>query len=233
MFAFLGVGPIGGLVGMIGATWAVLRTRLGPLPGGGVVLRLIGVLAGIAALVGAGIWIRLATLDTYTDTLPPQLEFELRAPAALAAPRGAVAIELDTDKNVANASLGDDWRDEGATRVLAGLVSLDLRPHRLLVGLLPTSRAPRTACASAAIQMQRHSATQHVPTSSTAAARLAHVGARDFVAAPPPARRRSRVAMRPRGPRLPGSGPQRLVPCRREALTARAASAAVPPYRRC
>jgi len=138
MFAFLGVGPIGGLVGMIGAAWAVLRTRFGPLPGGGVVLRLIAVLAGIAALAGAGIWIRLATLDTYTDTLPPQLEFELRAPAALAAQRGAVAIELDTDKNVANASLGDDWRDEGATRVLTGLVSLDFKTtSRLLVVSLP------------------------------------------------------------------------------------------------
>ena len=73
MFAFLGVGPIGGLLGMIGAAWAVLRQRFGPLPGGGLWLRLVAVLAGIAILVAGGTWLRLATLDTSTDSLPPRL----------------------------------------------------------------------------------------------------------------------------------------------------------------
>ena len=101
-------------------------------------LRVIGVIAGIAALVATGLGIRLATLDTYTNTLPPQLQFELRVPTGLAGPRDAVAIELDTDKNVANALIGDDWRDEGATRVLTGLVSLDFKTtSRLLVVSLP------------------------------------------------------------------------------------------------
>ncbi|HSP98337.1 MAG TPA: hypothetical protein VL049_14010 [Candidatus Dormibacteraeota bacterium] len=138
MFAFLAVGPIGGLLGMIGAAWAVLRQRFGPLPGGGLLMRLVAVLAGIAALVAGGIWLRLATLDTYTDTLPPQLEFELRVPAALAGARKDVAVELDTDKNVADATLADDWRDDGATRVLSGSVSLDFKTtSRLLVVSLP------------------------------------------------------------------------------------------------
>jgi hypothetical protein len=138
MFAFLGVGPIGGLLGMIGAAWAVLRQRFGRLPGGSLLLRLAVVLAGIAALVAGGIWLRLATLDTYTDSLPPQLEFELRVPAALAAARDGVAIELDTDRNVSDALLADDWRDDGATRVLAGSVSLDFKTtSRLLVVSLP------------------------------------------------------------------------------------------------
>ena len=138
MFAFLAVGPIGGLLGMIGAAWAVLRQRFRPLPGGGLWLRLVAVLAGIAALVAGGIWLRLATLDTYTDTLPPQLEFELRVPADLAEARKDVAIELDTDKNVADATLADDWRDDGASRVLGGTVSLDFKTtSRLLVVSLP------------------------------------------------------------------------------------------------
>ena len=138
MFAFLGVGPIGGLISMIASVWIVLRGGVGPLPSGGVLLRLIGVLAAIAALVGAGIWLRLATLDTYTNTLPPQLEFELRVPAALAAPRGEVEIELDTDKNVSPALIGDDWRADGADRVMTGIVSLDFKTtQRLLVVALP------------------------------------------------------------------------------------------------
>src|SRR4029453_8305263 len=55
MFAFLFVGPIGGLLAMILAIWAVLRigkgrARLGPTLG-----RIGLVLAGIAAGVGAGV----------------------------------------------------------------------------------------------------------------------------------------------------------------------------------
>ena len=137
MFAFLGVGPIGGLVGMIGAAWAVLRQRFGPLPGGAVLLRLAGVLAGIAALVVGGIWLRLATLDTYSDRLPPRLEFEVRVPRALAAGAG-VEVELDTDKNVADALLDRDWRADGDASVYAGSVSLDFKTtSRLLVVSLP------------------------------------------------------------------------------------------------
>jgi hypothetical protein len=138
MFAFLGVGPIGGLVGMIAAAWAVLRQRFGPLPGHGVLLRVGGVVAGIAALFGAGIWLRLAMLDTYTDRLPPQLEIEVRVATAIAPPRQAVAVELDTDKNVADALLGDAWHDDGASKVLPATVSLDFKTtSRLLVVSLP------------------------------------------------------------------------------------------------
>lgn len=139
MFAFFGVGPLGGLVGMIGAAWLVLRGGFGPLPIGRVLPRLAAVLAGIAALVAGGVWLRLATLDTYTDSLPPRLEFELRVPAALAgdAPAG-VEVELDTDKNVMPALLDDAWRDDGAMRVVAGSVSLDFKTtSRLLVVSLP------------------------------------------------------------------------------------------------
>ena len=139
MFAAFVVGPVGGLVGMIGAAWLVLRGGFGPLPAGRLLPRLGAVLGAIAALVAGGIWLRLATLDTYTDSLPPQLELELRVPAALAgsSPQG-IEVELDTDKNVMPAQLDDAWREDGATRVVAGRVSLDFKTtSRLLVVSIP------------------------------------------------------------------------------------------------
>lgn len=138
MFAFLAVGPIGGLAGMIAAAWGVLRQRLGPLPGGRLLPRLVAVLAAIAALTAAGVWLRLASLDTYSDRLPPQLELEVRVPAAIAPAPAHVAVDLDTDRNVANALLDDAWRSEGAAAVLAGRVALDFKTSsRLLVLSLP------------------------------------------------------------------------------------------------
>ncbi|MBX3026185.1 hypothetical protein KF840_14850 [bacterium] len=138
MFAFLAVGPVGGLLGMIAAAWVVLRRRLGPLPGGRLLLRLLAVLAAIAALTAAGIWLRLASLDTYSNRLPPQLEFEVRIPAAMATAPADVAVELHTDRNVADALLDDAWRSDGGAQVLAGRVALDFKTaSRLLVLSLP------------------------------------------------------------------------------------------------
>src|SRR6185503_17329765 len=66
MFGFLAVGPIGGLAGMIGAVWLVLRRGRGPAPIGAMLGRVGLVLAGIVALVDAAIGVRFLTLDTYT-----------------------------------------------------------------------------------------------------------------------------------------------------------------------
>jgi len=140
MFAFLGVGPFGGLGAMVVSVWAVLRRGKGRTSLAGSAARVGLVLAGIAALVGAGIWIRLATIDTYTDELPPTLEFELRVPASIALPdRSAVEIELHTDKNVGQSWLADPWvRVEGDRQLIAGGVPLDFKTSsRLLVVSLP------------------------------------------------------------------------------------------------
>src|SRR4029450_11668230 len=64
MFAFLFVGPLGGLVSMLLAIWAVLRVgkgraRLGPTLG-----RIGLVVAGIAAGGGAGVGVRLLAIGT-------------------------------------------------------------------------------------------------------------------------------------------------------------------------
>jgi hypothetical protein len=140
MFAFLFVGPLGGLVSMLLAIWAVLRVgkgraRLGPTLG-----RIGLVVAGIAAVVGAGIGLRLLTIDTYSNEAPPTLEFEIRVPAAMRLPdRSAVRVELHTDKNVGDSYFADPWlRAEGEHQVIAGGVPLMLKTSsRMLVVSLP------------------------------------------------------------------------------------------------
>src|SRR6516162_7464149 len=67
MFAGLFIGPIGGLVCMILAIWGALRIGKDRAPLGAQLGRMGLVVAGIAAIVGAGIGLRLLTLDTYTN----------------------------------------------------------------------------------------------------------------------------------------------------------------------
>lgn len=137
MFAFLAVGPLGGLLAMTAAVWAVLRAGKGRAPLGRTLGRLGLALCGIAALVGGGIALRLATLDTYSDRLPPRLEFELRMPAAPAA--SDLRVELHTDKNSADALLNREWLgDGGGNQTLGGSVELYFKTSsRLLVVMLP------------------------------------------------------------------------------------------------
>jgi hypothetical protein len=140
MLAFLGIGPMGGLVGMVVGVWLVLRRGRGRTPLGPTLARAGLVLLGIAAVVGAGVWLRLATIDTYSDTLPPQLEFEVRLPARMAvADRSATRVALNTDRNVADAVFFDPWaRTEGEHQVIAGVVELAFKTSsRLLVVSLP------------------------------------------------------------------------------------------------
>jgi hypothetical protein len=140
MFAFLFVGPIGGLVTMLLAIWAALRVARGREPLVPTLARVGLVLALIAGLVGAGIGLRLATIDTYTDEAPPTLEFEIRVPAAMTpAERSAVRVELHTDRNVGDGYLADPWiRPEGEDQVIAGGVPLAFKTSaRLLAVSLP------------------------------------------------------------------------------------------------
>jgi hypothetical protein len=134
MFAFFAIGPIGGLVGMTAASWAVLRVRRGRASAGATLGRLGVVFASIAGLVAAGIGLRFATLDTYTNEAPPTLLFELRLPDAIApSERDDVRVELDTDVNVGDGLLGESRHEDGA-RVVSGLVPLARKTSsRLLV----------------------------------------------------------------------------------------------------
>jgi len=140
MFAGLFVGPIGGLVCMILAIWGALRIGKGRAPLGATLGRVGLVVAGIAAIVGAGIGLRLLTVDTYSNEAPPTLEFELRVPVSMRLPdREAVRVELHTDKNIGDSYFSDPWlRTEGDHQVIAGGVPLSLKTSsRLLVVTLP------------------------------------------------------------------------------------------------
>ena len=140
MFAFLVVGPLGGLIVMLLTIWGVLRVgkgraRLGPTLG-----RIALVVAGIAAVVGAGIGLRLMTIETYANEAAPTLEFEIRVPASLPLPdRSGVRVELHTDQNVGESYFADPWlRADGDHQVIAGGVPLMLKTSsRMLVVSLP------------------------------------------------------------------------------------------------
>jgi hypothetical protein len=140
MFAFLFIGPIGGLVTMLLAIWAALRVARGRAPFAPTLARVGLVLAAIAAIAGAGIGLRLATIDTYGDEAPPTLEFEIRVPAAMTpADRSGVRVELHTDRSVGDGYFADPWlRPDGDREVIAGGIPLAFKTvSRLLVVSLP------------------------------------------------------------------------------------------------
>jgi len=140
MFAFFAVGPIGGLLSMVVSAWLVLRIGKGRAPLGPAIGRLALVLGAIVLIVVAAIWVRLHTLDTYTNTLPPTLEFEIRVPATMAVPPpSALHVELDTDKNVGEGQLADRWvAAADGSQVITGRVDLAMKTwSRLLVVQMP------------------------------------------------------------------------------------------------
>ncbi len=182
MFAFLGVGPIGGLVCMVAAVWLVLRGRHGAAPLGATLGRVTLVLAGIAGVAAAGVVLRLQTIDTYTDALPPQLVFEVRLPARMAvADRATIDVELHTDRNTADAVFLDPWsRLEDDGQVIAGVLELAMKTSSRVVVVslpdgserlfrLPLSRDPRSTPALGEWRRADH---------------LARKGEADVVAAP-------------------------------------------------
>jgi hypothetical protein len=139
MFAFLFAGPLGGLAAMLAAIWAVLGHGAGAASRLGRVGRLGAVLAAIALLVAGGIALRLWRIDTYTDALPPALEFEIRFPPGIALEqRDAVRVELHTDRNTAESAARQWSRAADGSDVLRGVVSLDFKTSsRLLVVAVP------------------------------------------------------------------------------------------------
>jgi len=139
MFGFLFAGPIGGLVGMVASVWIVLRFGLSRTSPMRMLARVGGVLAAIALIVAGAIVVRLATLDTYTDTLPPTLEFEVRVSASLAAEDPAtIRVELHTDKNAIEGIVHRQPRAEDAAQIFDGIVSLDFKTRaRVLAVFMP------------------------------------------------------------------------------------------------
>lgn len=135
MFAFFGIGPIGGLIGLIGGVVLALRYH-GKVSGfGSLARRGLMVLAAIAALAVAGILFRLHTLPNLERPLP-RVVFEIRLPPDAKIPdKKTVRITLDTDKNQTDALLVADWlTQQNGRAVLHGFVDLYFRTtNRLLV----------------------------------------------------------------------------------------------------
>lgn len=139
MFAFLFVGPLGGLATMAATVWLVLRLGKGSaamLPSMG---RTAAVLVAIALLVAVGIVIRLYSINTYSNEATPMLEFDLRVPAAMPAPeRAKMNVELHTDRNVGSGQLFSEWSLSGDHRIIHGGVDLAFKTtSRILVVEIP------------------------------------------------------------------------------------------------
>jgi hypothetical protein len=168
MFAFLFVGPIGGLISMVLAAWLVLRTDKSHVRGGATLARIALVLGAIAAILAAGIGLRLYTIDTYSNEAPPMLAFELRVPATVAVPaRAQVTVELHTDKNVGSGQLFEEWSQRDGHHVITGgvplafktssrilVVSLAEQPTRLY--RLPLARNPSSTATMSEWQRADH-----------------------------------------------------------------------------
>lgn len=141
MFAFLVVGPLGGLFAMIGAAWLTLRLAKGKSSAATAFTRLGLVLVAIAALTAASVLLRLYTIDVYTNRLPPTLEFELRVRALEPPPPAELRVELHTNKNVDEAQLAADWVASDGLQLLSGTVALAFKTtSRLLVVSLADQR---------------------------------------------------------------------------------------------
>jgi len=134
----LSIGIIAGFAGLVAGIVLALRyqgTRgLGALAG-----RTGIVVAVIAALVTAGVLIRLATVEHFSGGTPT-LEFEIRLPADMPAPdRGKVDFEMQAGSQRSGGLFKDEWmRRDGDRVVLSGLVPLyTSTSSRMLVVTLP------------------------------------------------------------------------------------------------
>jgi hypothetical protein len=179
MFGAFVAGPVGGLIGMVACAWLTLRR--GHAPKVRTLLRLGGVLAAIALLVLAGIAARFYTIDVYTNTLPPDLEFEIRVPASLAVPdRAHLGVELHTDRNVGEGQMFEDWsQTDDGYRVIKGAVSLAFKTSsRLLVVAFPDQptrlfRLPLARDPSSTAALSSWQRADHIDVASDGAPRQA------------------------------------------------------------
>jgi hypothetical protein len=131
----IAIGLLGGLIGLLTGGTLMLRRR-GHRGFGAMGGRLILVLAGLAALVFAGVQIRLATLENFPGGLNPQLHFEIRLPAGAPEPnRRLLDFEMQAGSQRSGGLLKDEWlRRDGERLVLSGFVPLYTRTaQRVLV----------------------------------------------------------------------------------------------------
>ena len=127
MRAIWGIGPLGGLAGLVAGIVLVLRKR-GGFSLGAIAWRLPLVVAGIVALTSFGLWWVYETRPILNTSGPaPQLAFEVRLPPGVPADDG-VKAELHTEKNKMPGRVSRDApRADNGRAVLTGSVELYYR----------------------------------------------------------------------------------------------------------
>ena len=115
MLAIWGIGPLGGLAGLVAGIVLVLKKR-GGFSLGAIAWRLPLVIAGIVALASFTMWWVYETRPILNTSGPaPRLAFEVRLPPGVAAADG-VKAELHTEKNKMRKEESKDERNDNAKR---------------------------------------------------------------------------------------------------------------------
>lgn len=140
MLAIWGIGPFGGIAGLLAGIMLTLHRR--GVAGRGVAWRTPLVIGAIGLLIAGGIWLKLATNPVLNPNgIAPRLEFEVRLPPGIAAPVSPsdAKIELHTERNVMPAQLSGPARQgEDGRALLAGSVEVYYRSGwRLLEVTVP------------------------------------------------------------------------------------------------
>jgi hypothetical protein len=127
MLAVWGIGPLGGLAGLLLGIVLVLRMR-GGYRAGGIAWRTPLVVAAILAIAAAGLWWLYETRPVLDTGGPaPLLAFEVRLPPGVA-PGDGIKAELHTENNKVPASLSrEPPRMENGRSILPGSVALTYR----------------------------------------------------------------------------------------------------------
>jgi MFS family permease len=145
MVAIFGIGPIGGLVGLVAGAALGLRWHRRHTAGG-IAWRLPLVLLSIVGAAAAAIWWLYETRPVLNSGgPPPRLVFEVRLPHGFAPPgRDTVKVELHAEKNRMSGSLVEEpARGEDGRAVLAGEVSVDYRSSWRLLEVKVPGQADR------------------------------------------------------------------------------------------
>jgi hypothetical protein len=146
MQAIFGVGPVGGLAGLVVGIWLVLRKR-GHGSVAGLAWRIPVVILAIGGLV-AGIGYYAYDMRTNLGTSssgPPRLDFELRLPprTVLSTPPSRIRIQLNTEHNRMPGNVFDKGgRQDGDRMVVAGSVELAFRSSWRLLEVIVSPAEP-------------------------------------------------------------------------------------------
>ncbi len=146
MLAVLGIGPIGGLIGLVASVWFTLRWR-GHVGLGAVAWRIPVVIMATASLVAGATWYFYETRANLSTSQggTPRLEFEIRLPPGTVPtpPLSRIRIELNTERNHIPGLVFDRaGRQQGDRLIIVGSVELHYRSSWRLLELIMAPNEP-------------------------------------------------------------------------------------------